>query len=130
MAFRLPTLNLTCNIYSGASPAGTWPGARGALRLSAVACQLTYGRRVNVASTGGTGTVGVPLMAMSLLLVKLTDIRGLQDDAASPDWVECPAGSGRFYVVAWVDDIGKGFSNEHRTAAMQASVSGWTAPYP
>jgi hypothetical protein len=30
------------------------------------------------------------------------------------DVVECPAGSGRWYIVQGVDDVGKGFANEFR----------------
>src|SRR5215831_8672184 len=128
MAFRLPTFNLLCNIkpllVSGApSPPGPpW-------RLVDIPCQLTYGRRVSMTQTGGTGDVGVVILTMNLLLPALTDIRGPQDKVA-PDQVEVPAGSGRFYQVKGVDDIGKGFTNEHRTASLFAWPGTWMAPYP
>lgn len=54
-------------------------------------------------------------MLMELLLPAGTDVRAPWN-AGKPDLVECPAGSGRFYAVAWVDDIGKNFPNEHRIA--------------
>jgi hypothetical protein len=73
-----------------------------------------------------------------LLLPALTDIRsGLL--VVQPDFVQIPAGSGRWYQVVAVDDIGKGFPNEHRAAqCMQVSVltdaglSGllWPVPMP
>lgn len=66
---------------------------------------------------------------MSLLLPLQTDIRGLQD-TVSQDMVEVPAGSGRWYSVQIVDDIGKGYANEHRSASIFALPGGWTAPYP
>jgi len=66
---------------------------------------------------------------MNLLVPKLVDVRGPQD-TVSADLVEVPAGSGRWYVVVAVDDIGKGFSNEHRTASIFALAARWVAPYP
>lgn len=127
MAYRLPTFNLLCNITTmdfPHEPAVPHPP----FRIVNQACQLTYGRRVNVVSTGGTAQAGVLVVSMSLLLPPLVDIRGPQD-VTSPDMVECPAGTGRWYWVAAVDDIGKGFTNEHRFAALYALVSRWTPPY-
>ena len=54
---------------------------------------------------------------MELLMPALTDIRAASDVALA-DIVECPKASGRFYLVRYVDDIGKGFGNEHRFALM------------
>lgn len=114
MPYIIPTFNLVCNVFDNGG--GAVPPV-GAPRLSP-ACALVYGRRVNVASTGGTTLVGVPLVTMCLLLPALTDVRGpLQ--AGGPDIVECPAASSRYYVVAFVDDIGKGYANEHRTATLE-----------
>jgi len=128
MGFRLPTFNLMCNI--SAPPVPNTPGIPTIpYRISNQLCQLTYGRRVNVASTGGTGVPGVPISLMSLLLPALADVRGPQD-TVSFDMVEVPAGSGRWYTVAGVDDIGKGFANEHRTASIFALAGSWLAPYP
>ena len=128
MAFKLPSFNLLCNI-SQPDIAGTPAIPTLPLRIVNQACQLTYGRRVQVSSTGGTTQVGVLTLTMNLLLPKLIDVRGPQD-VVSADMVEVPAGSGRWYTVVGVDDIGKGFSNEHRTASLYALPSSWTAPYP
>jgi hypothetical protein len=128
MAFKLPTFNLRCNI-SQPDVADT-PGIPDApYRIVDQACQLTYGRRVQVASTGGTTEVGVLVLTMNLLLPAGVDIRGPQD-VVTFDMVEVPAGSGRWYRVYGVDDIGKGFSNEHRTASILALAKSWTPPYP
>lgn len=128
MAFKLPTFNLKCNI-SQPDVAGT-PGIPTApFRLTNQTCQLTYGRRVQVASTGGTAEVGVLTLTMNLLLPKGVDVRGPQD-TVSFDMAEVPAGSGRWYRVVGVDDVGKGFTNEHRTASLYALGGSWTAPYP
>lgn len=110
MAFSLPTFNLTCNIWRF----GTGPPAPPAVVSP---CNLAWGKRVNVAATGGTTFTGILVAAMSLLLPPLTDVRG-NTDALDQDIVECPAGSGRFYIAVLVDDIGKGFPNEHRCALL------------
>ena len=128
MAFRLPSFNLLCNIttcdVANVPAIPTLP-----IRLPNQTCQLCYGRRVNVASTGGTSTVGILSIAMTLLVPPLVDVRGPQD-VTSADMVEVPAGSGRWYFVVAVDDIGKGFANEHRTAVMSALAKSWVPPYP
>lgn len=120
--FTLPTFNLTVNIWRHAAVPP--PG------LPAVVSQgnLAWGRRTAVPSTGGTGSLGVPLMTMTLLLPPLTDVRG-DPTAAAADVVECPAGSGRYYLVYFVDDLGKGFLNEHRGAIL-GQVLPWPAPIP
>lgn len=109
MAYKLPTFNLVCNVYTG--------GDTTDLRISPQ-CNLAWGQRVNVASTGGTDIIGVPLVTMTLLLPPLTDVRGPLS-STDADTVECPAGSNRMYTVSFVDDIGKGFPNEHRAAVLQ-----------
>lgn len=89
---------------------------------------LAWGKRVGVPSTGGTGTLGVVLMTMTLLVPKGTDIRG-DAEGITPDIVECPAGSGRYYVCYFVDDLGKGFLNEHRGAILGHGYN-WPVPTP
>jgi len=127
MAYKLPVFNLVCNIKR--PPFANTPAIPSPpYRLSSVSCQLAYGERMNASSTGGTGFAGIPLQTMNLQLPKLTDIRGPQD-SVSFDMVEVPAGSGRWYWVTFVDDIGKGFTNEHRTAGIFALEGGWVAPY-
>jgi hypothetical protein len=127
MAYTVPQFPLLCNIASGGS---TWPIVP---RITNVKCNLAFGRRVETHnSTDGS-------LNMSLLVPAGTDIRG-GATPASPgnDIVECPAGSGRTYKVLAVDDIGKGFSNEHRIAILaavsMAQVGGgthyWPVPIP
>lgn len=128
MAFRPPVFNLFCNIYTMVPP-NTPAIPAGSPRLEHQACQLTYGRRVNVISTGGTTAAGVIVLTMNLLLPKGVDIRGPQD-TVSADMVEVPEASGRWYAVVAVDDIGKGFNNEHRSASIFALVGTWVPPYP
>lgn len=108
MSFTLPAFNLTVNIYTGVFPFAT-------PRLTSLA-NLTPGRRVMqsqaTAFLGATGNLGP---ASLLLLPVGVDIRD-SSCANQPDVVEVPAGSGRWYQVAQVDDIAKGFANEHRYA--------------
>jgi len=128
MAYRLPTWIITCDI-SQPPAAGIVGIPPGPYRITGQICQLTYGHRVNVVSTGGTVQVGVLALCMNLLLPPRTDIRGPQD-TTSFDMVQVPSGSGRWYSVAAVDDIGKGFTNEHRSASIYAVSGSWVPPYP
>jgi hypothetical protein len=123
MSFVVPAMPLLCNIWRAAAipPAG--------LPDVTSQCNLAWGRRVNVPSTGGTTLVGVPLMTMQLLLPAGTDIRG-DPGVTNADVVEVPAGSGRYYTVAFVDDLGKGFANEHRGAILVQDKATWPHPTP
>lgn len=59
---------------------------------------------------------------MFCLLPKLTDIR-------IADVAEIPGGTTRYYSVIFVDDIAKGFSNEHRFAVLRQAAP-WPIPTP
>lgn len=121
MAFSLPDFNITCNIYSGPYLARTIRPA------SPVPCNLAFSRRQQF-PTADEDANGWSVV-MSLLLPPLTDIRDLSCSAVQ-DVVECPAGSGRWYQVGMVDDIGKGFPNEHRCALIyKISEAMWGASY-
>jgi len=110
MAFVLPTFNLTGKIVSFAGNPATAP-----VRLE-VECQL---RAPNVSYASSWFTVSNYTPGVISLWPPLTDIRDRWSAPInSPDYVEIPSGSGRWYFVAYVDDIGKGFPNEHRFALM------------
>jgi hypothetical protein len=64
---------------------------------------------------------------MWLRVPKGTDIRDPKA-VAGADTVECPQHTRRFYTVQWVDDIGLGFTNEHRFAVIQA-LGTWPTPF-
>lgn len=120
--FILPQFNLAVHIWRHAhDPAVDPPDV-------VTVGNLAWGRRVNVPSTGGTGALGVPLMTLTLLLPPLTDVRGDSTGAAA-DWVEAPAGTGRVYLCYFVDDLGKGFANEHRGAVLGHGPT-WPVPTP
>ncbi len=111
MPFVVPEFPLTCDVYNG-------PWTTKVLRLAGVPCNLAWSKRIQPGfSYGGTPASSIPQAPMTLLLPALTDLRdGAGLVGAEPDVVEVPAGSGRWYAVEYVDDIGKGFPNEHRAA--------------
>jgi hypothetical protein len=137
MAFTLPDFNLTCEIFAG-------PYDTRALRISGQVCNLAMGKRTTWGYHDPT-VVGYGIATATLLLPPLVDIRE-NAQLSGPfgtgvyDIVEVPSGSGRWYTVNSVDDIGKGFPNEHRWAGLAklSSNSGlanttnlyWPIPMP
>lgn len=131
MPFRVPTFNLTCNVWSRASvPTGpvdisTLPPPR----IAGLACQLRAPGKLSTAQD----ELNYWIFAAELLVPAGTDLRDnfSWDGVAinKPDFVEVPAGSGRGYTVVAVDDVGKGFSNEHRFAFIFKNPK-WPIPAP
>jgi hypothetical protein len=119
MAFDIPTFNTAIGIWNGPWLSRTVRGL--------TACNLAFGRRVQQSwLSGGNWENAAGGFQMLLLLPYRTDIRsGLVQ--LHPDIVEVPALSGRWYQVIAVDDIGRGFPNEHR-AAVIIGISQFTDP--
>jgi hypothetical protein len=70
---------------------------------------------------------------VALMVQKLTDVRMATAGGVGGDYVEVPAGTGRWYQVVAVDDVAKGFTNEYRMAVCQSTnqhVGTWPFPYP
>jgi len=117
--FTLPSFPLTVNIWRGGNDVQAAPPD------VVVSANLVFPRRAefgpSVVSDFAAAWQMLTLgwVYMSLLLPIATDIR-FRDSALGQeaDAVECPAGTGRFYIVIFVDDVGKGFANEHRQALM------------
>lgn len=107
MSFTVPEFPLVCNLFRG-------PWTARAL-ASSPDCNLAWGRRVGQIEIGLTPFGDAGGNVMQLLLPKGTDVRTVLN-AVTNDVVEVPAGSGRWYGVAGVDDVGKGFANEYRLA--------------
>ncbi len=134
MPISVPTFNLAVDIYTG-----PWPTK--VLRVSTVG-NLAYGRRINAPTLQGNFVPGGNVtVLMILLLPPLTDVRcAMQATPPVLDLVDVPAGSGRWYGVAAVDDSGKGFPNEHRIAVLTPVWDGlpgggfaglfWPTPMP
>lgn len=121
MSFSVPNFNIQCNVWR----AGNGPPNPADEIFD---CNLAFGRRVS----SYQGVISVPNEPiMSLLLPVGTDLRGPQ--TAAPDaCVEVPAGSGRYYTCIGVDDVGKGFTNEHRCGllAWTNTFGAWPSPIP
>lgn len=102
MPYTLPHFNLTSNIWRLPD---VYPGTP---TLSVASQLYLWSRQIpNLSQT--TGDDWAPPIA--LRLPALTDVQ-------PQDTVECPAGSGRLYVVLGVEDLHKGFSNEYRVAGL------------
>jgi hypothetical protein len=105
MAFRLPTFNITCNVWH----AGPVVPPVGPPDIAGLQCQLAWD-----AAGGSVFLIGAaPRHFMLLRVPPRTDLRG-QESSTFQDVVEVPAASGRFYVCWRVDDVGRGFVNEYR----------------
>lgn len=111
MPFVLPSFPLTINIWHN------WLTGVNSYALPDLTslCNLSPGKRVMYTAEKGAAGPSEANNAMEMLLPPLTDIRPAYN-SVNPDMVECPAGSKRLYLVEWVDDIAKGFANEHRFA--------------
>lgn len=107
--FAPPTFNLPCSIWRASSTDYAHPDGSATVNLA-------WSKRVDAI---GDGTESL----MHLLLPAHTDIRGAWNGQPA-DVVEVPRGTHRFYQVGYVDDIGKGFANEHRCAVLIQNVFG------
>ena len=110
---KLPTFNLTVDVWINFN--GIWVNPPAVPKSYSSLAQLTLGER----------TFGINALTYSafILLPKLTDIHYARAGGGS-DYIECPAGSARFYKVMGVDDVGRGFQNEYRqcTVVMTAPI--------
>lgn len=118
MAFVLPTFNLTYNLWHGPHvPPGDPPDDSGD-------CQLR-GANHTAATVNPTPELAAGAYA---LFPPGADIRD-QNTLNGSDVIEIPAGSERYYLVLMVDDIAKGFTNEHRYAVLMKRGF-WPTPIP
>lgn len=123
MAFTVPTFNLSADIYTG-------PWATKALRLTED-CNLSPGKRVQQFHVTDDVNINSYAVQPLLLVPAGTDIRDASCSHVA-DFVEVPAGSGRWYSVMGVDDVAKGFPNEYRLASLGKIFAGVSGPgsYP
>jgi hypothetical protein len=120
VAYTLPTFNLNVNIWQWGSDVANPADA------TCVGC-LVGGHHGVVSlgpiNPGNLAQVQFSLKTsgqmMCLLVPKGTDLR--PPPVTLSQWgscVEVPAGTLRYYAVIQVDDIGRGFANEHRFALL------------
>jgi len=120
MGFRLPNFNVACNVWNNGPtipPAGP--------PTFTVNGNLSPGK-LTISQKNAAGAF--PQFTMLLRVPALTDLRGYNFATASV--LECPAASGRFYQCWYVDDIAKGFPNEHRFCEMWQDPVTWPLPTP
>lgn len=118
MAFNLPTFNTTANVWRNGldltgPPTLTTP------------CQL---RAAGKMSTGQDATSAYWPFLWSASFPPRTDIR----DNGCPsgiDTLEIPAGTMRYYLAVYVDDVAREFLNEYRIAFLQ-KFGPWPQPIP
>jgi hypothetical protein len=120
MAYALPVFNLVANIWHAPNVPPSAPDLQSP-------CNLAYGRRVTASWPDPALSTGFGA-DMFLLLPPGTDIRDAKATTGA-DVVEVGAGTGRIYAVAFVDDSGCGFPNEHRVALLEG-VAPWPTPLP
>lgn len=121
MSFSVPTFNISVNVWrSGNAPP--------ALPDFVFPCNLAFGRRTS-SFQGVISSPNEPIM--TCLLPVGTDVRGPMTQFPDTCY-EVPAGSGRYYTCVGLDDIGKGFANEHRALLLSWTVSFgfWPVPTP
>lgn len=111
MPYVLPAMPLACSIWRVIGL-----GKNYATPDVSTICNLTPGRRVTKTDIAGLSST-VDYTPSYILLPPLTDIRAAWN-SQTEDLVEVPAGSHRFYMVMSVEDLGKGFANEHRQAVI------------
>ena len=111
MSFVLPDFSLSVDIYTG-------PFVGRVLRLT-LNGNLAMGKRTALSVLPIDPADSTTGLSPQLLLPAGTDVRDVSCSGAGlADIVDCPSGSGRWYIVTNVDDIGKGYSNEHRVASL------------
>jgi len=133
MPFTVPQFPLDCDIYTG-----PWIGK---VFRATVSANLVFGRRSYLfPSTLEVAENSIYVAEMFVLFPAGTDVRTGAQGIPAHDYLELPADSGRWYMVQFVDDVGKGFDNEHRQAAvsqvceiLQPSLwpgANWPIPMP
>jgi hypothetical protein len=120
MPFVQPQYNISVDIFRPGTNIFLYPDV-------VVNGNLSPGRIVGEAQPEGL-LVGIGIGGMWLRVPKGTDIRDPRAPAGG-DLVICPSGSWRTYGCQWVDDIGCGFTNEHRFAVLQG-FGPWPVPFP
>ena len=125
MPYSLPTFNLAVNIWRNAAPPPAPPAVVTFGNLTPGKRTIAFQKPANIAAID-------TVFLHFLLLPAHTDIRA-DVFTGNNDIVEVPAGTGRYYTVSHVEDVGKGFPNEHRMAWVEqdhSGASGLPWPYP
>lgn len=124
MPFKVPTFNLTCDIYT-ANDLGINPP-----RLADVPCQWR-GIAKLTALDSVFAVSGPPAISTEILLPAGTDVRGSVDGALEQedDIILSVFGVTRPFYVLDVYDVARGFANEYRIAVVR-KLPYWAVPIP
>jgi len=116
--YHLPTLIL---------PANVWRFGNATTNPPDVQClvNLIPGRRHVVETSPGAGPSSDWLPASFALLSVDADVRDEAGTGGSPDTIEIPSGSSRYYFVQYIEFVGLGFANQHQQAVLVK-----IAPFP
>jgi len=110
VAFSIPDFNLSAELFTMVVPMNFLTKVSRGL----IDCQLrAYGPELRAGFSGQINEFTVCYGGLAVLCPAGTDIRDSKCNGAC-DLIELPAGSGRFYLVLFVDDVAKGFPNEYR----------------
>lgn len=117
MAFREPTFPLAFNLWRNTSLVTGPPDLQGM-------CNLAFGENAALYAPGYS-QFKEDFIVVWMLFPKRTDVRPSSVHGNAQDCVEVPAGTGRFYLVVDVDDVGRGFTNEYRKALCAKITQGF-----
>lgn len=130
MAYRPPVLNLVCDIYTFGDYGVNPP------RLTSVPCQWrTIGK---VTSFGDVIAGFFSFVSTEILLLKGTDLRGYDEGATAendtvviigPTPPAPPFAAPLPFLVSFVYDVAKGFTNEYRVGIVN-KLRPWPIPIP
>ena len=128
MAYHAPTFNLSCSIWHDYDGGDLPPMIPPDL---AADCQLRWCGRGPAEAYAPVVSEETPWQpGWQLLFPAGTDIRDVYSgNVRRKDVIECPSTSGRFYIVNYVDDVAKGFTNEYRIAIV-TKTGEWPIPMP
>ena len=120
--YVLPIFPVTANVWRG-NDAFPQP-------VPDLATEAVLLRNEQIITVGGN-----QLETMLMKFPALTDVRDAYSIGATADYIEYPAASGRYYRVLYVDDLAKGFPNQHRFAVVYKTVNPqtgalWPVPIP
>ena len=123
MAFRTPTFNILCDIYTF----GTWPA--GPARIVASPCQWRATGKPTAFDSANF--IAFFSTLTEIVLPAATDVRGpFENPINNFDLITISAiGPAWAFEVKDVYDIGKGFTNEYRVAVV-CKHAPWPVPIP
>jgi len=107
LPYRLPDFNVTANIWRAATPITDPPDVVSDAQLYLTSKVFVQTSIVSPGDTVPTVCLRVPMGT----------------DLQPTDVVECDAGDGHFYTVAWVERMHLGFANEYLIGLLEQGIA-------